>query len=125
MSFATHITPTAVFQSASTPCAGFLADIGNGAVTSPHHATGQAATSCASFLADIGDGAANSPHHTTGRAATSCAGFLADIGNGAATSPHHAIERAAIHLDTRDCYPSRHALYFALTWLYSCDDMVS
>jgi hypothetical protein len=76
MSFAANIAPTAVFQSAGAPCAGFLANIGDGATTSPHHATG----------------------------------------------------RAAIHLDTRVCYPSRRArraLYVALTWLYSCDDMVS
>jgi hypothetical protein len=92
MSFAAHITPTAVFQSAG-------------------------------FLADIGDGAATSSHHATGRAATPCAGFLADIGDGTATAPHHATGRAATHLDTGVCYPSRRAL--ALTWLYSCDDMVS
>ncbi len=100
MSFAAHITPTAVFQSAGTPRAGFLADIGDGAPTSSRRATG--------------------------RAATPCAGYLADIGNGTATAPHHATERAgraATHLDTRICYPSRRAL--ALTWLYSCDDMVS
>ncbi len=97
MSFAAHVTPTAVFQSAGTSSAG--------------------------FLADIGDGAATSPHHATGRAATSCAGLLADIGDGTATASHHTTERAAIHLDTRVCYPSRCAR--ARTWLYSCDDMVS
>ncbi len=101
MSLATHITPTAVFQSAGTSSASFLADTGDGAATSPHHATRRA-----------------------GRAATSCAGagLLADIGDGTATAPHHATGRAAIHLDTRVSYPSRRAR--ALTWLYSCDDMV-
>jgi hypothetical protein len=42
MSFATHITPTADFQSADAPCAGFLADIGGGATIFPLHATGRA-----------------------------------------------------------------------------------
>ncbi len=66
--------------------------------------------------------------HITPTAVFQSAGFLADIGDGAAISPHHATGRAAIHLDTRICYPSRRArraLYVALTWLYSCDDMVS
>jgi hypothetical protein len=59
MSFAAHVTPTAVSQSAGTSSAGnlstgFLADIGDGAATSPHHATGRAATSCAGLLADRG-----------------------------------------------------------------------
>jgi hypothetical protein len=43
MSFTAHITPTADFQSASTPSASFLADIGDGAAISPLHATGRAA----------------------------------------------------------------------------------
>ncbi len=79
MSFAAHITPTTVFQSAGARLAGFLADIGDGAAISPHHATGRAG-------------------------------------------------QAAIHLGTRVFYPSRRArraLYVALIWLYSCDDMVS